>query len=86
MSVIDNLLTGAYLRTDKREIQQDLERMLDLFPILAERGHQAAGTLSGGEQQMCRGIVVDSGRIKIIGPPSELADNPMVQEACVGLI
>jgi branched-chain amino acid transport system ATP-binding protein len=60
MSVVDNLLTGAYLRNDKAEIRRDLDKMLELFPILAERRHQAAGTLSGGEQQMCaiaRGIM-----------------------------
>jgi branched-chain amino acid transport system ATP-binding protein len=60
MNVVDNLLTGAYLRTDKAAIRRDLDRMLTLFPILAERRHQAAGTLSGGEQQMCaiaRGIM-----------------------------
>ncbi len=54
MSVIDNLLTGAYLRTDRIEIRRDLERMLDLFPIAAERRNQAAGTPSGGEQQDVR--------------------------------
>ncbi len=52
MSVEDNLLTGAYLRRDK-EIKQDLARIYRLFPRLGERKHQSAGTLSGGEQQMC---------------------------------
>jgi branched-chain amino acid transport system ATP-binding protein len=144
MSVIDNLLTGAYLRTDRADIRHDLERMLDLFPILAERRHQAAGTLSGGEQQMCaiargimskpkllmidelslglapkmvdhlgealqkvkqeglslllveqdvatafeltsRGIVLDSGRVKLSGRTDELSVNPMVQQAYMGI-
>ncbi|MDB5604930.1 MAG: Amino acid/amide transporter ATP-binding protein 2 family [Bradyrhizobium sp.] len=144
MSVLDNLLTGAYLRTDRANIRYDLERMLDLFPILAERRHQAAGTLSGGEQQMCaiargimskpkllmidelslglapkmvdhlgealqkvkreglslllveqdvatafeltgRGIVLDSGRVSLIGPTEELSINPMVQQAYMGI-
>jgi len=144
MSVLDNLLTGAYLRTDRANIRHDLERMLDLFPILAERRHQAAGTLSGGEQQMCaiargimskpkllmidelslglapkmvdhlgealqkvkreglslllveqdvatafeltgRGIVLDSGRVSLIGPTEELSINPMVQQAYMGI-
>ena len=53
MSVRDNLLMGAYRRTDKAEIQRDLDRVYGLFPILAERRRQDAGTLSGGEQQMC---------------------------------
>ena len=53
MSVRDNLLMGAYLRDDKAAIQADLERVYAIFPILAERRRQDAGTLSGGEQQMC---------------------------------
>jgi branched-chain amino acid transport system ATP-binding protein len=52
MSIRDNLLMGAYLRTDAG-VAADLERMYALFPILGERRHQHAGTLSGGEQQMC---------------------------------
>jgi branched-chain amino acid transport system ATP-binding protein len=53
MSVRDNLLMGAYLRDDKAAIAQDLERMYAMFPILKTRATQDAGTLSGGEQQMC---------------------------------
>lgn len=53
MSVHDNLLMGAYLRADKAEIAADLERVYAMFPILSERRRQEAGTLSGGEQQMC---------------------------------
>lgn len=54
MSVRDNLLMGAYLRADgTAAIRRDLERVYALFPILSERQGQAAGTLSGGEQQMC---------------------------------
>jgi branched-chain amino acid transport system ATP-binding protein len=53
MSVRDNLLMGAYLRTDKSAVAADLERVYGMFPILAERRWQDAGTLSGGEQQMC---------------------------------
>lgn len=53
MSVRDNLLMGAYLREDKAEIEADLEHVYATFPILAERRKQDAGTLSGGEQQMC---------------------------------
>ncbi|HEV3346741.1 MAG TPA: ABC transporter ATP-binding protein [Methylomirabilota bacterium] len=51
-SVVDNLLLGAYTRADGAEIQADLERQFARFPRLAERRHQMAGTLSGGEQQM----------------------------------
>ncbi len=52
MTIAENLLMGAYSRSDKNEIAADLERMYGLFPRLGERMHQLAGTLSGGEQQM----------------------------------
>ena len=52
LSVTENLDMGAFLRNDKNEIKQDIEYVFELFPILAERRHQAGGTLSGGEQQM----------------------------------
>jgi len=52
LSVTENLDMGAFLRNDKSEIKKDMDYVFDLFPILAERRHQAGGTLSGGEQQM----------------------------------
>ena len=52
LSVAENLDMGAFLRNDRAEIKKDMEYVYDLFPILAERRHQAGGTLSGGEQQM----------------------------------
>lgn len=52
LTVMENLDMGAFLRTDKDGIKQDMEYIFELFPILAERRHQAGGTLSGGEQQM----------------------------------
>ena len=52
MSVDENLEMGCYLRSDRQGIAQDLERIFTQFPRLAERRFQAAGTLSGGEQQM----------------------------------
>ncbi len=52
LSVAENLLMGAYSRSDQNEIKDDLARMYDLFPRLVERSTQLAGTLSGGEQQM----------------------------------
>ncbi|NJP40128.1 ABC transporter ATP-binding protein [Oscillospiraceae bacterium HV4-5-C5C] len=52
LTVLENLKIGAYLRSDKGKIQQDLERVYDLFPRLKERSWQKGGTLSGGEQQM----------------------------------
>jgi branched-chain amino acid transport system ATP-binding protein len=51
-SVLDNLLLGAYVRNEAIAIQADLDQQLQLFPRLAERREQLAGTLSGGEQQM----------------------------------
>jgi branched-chain amino acid transport system ATP-binding protein len=52
MSVFENLQMGAYHRHDKAGIKQDIEHAYSLFPRLAERQQQPAGTLSGGEQQM----------------------------------
>lgn len=60
MSVDDNLRMGAYLRRDEADVRRDLAQIYDLFPILGDRRWQEAGTLSGGEQQMCaigRGIM-----------------------------
>ena len=144
MSVRDNLLMGAYLRGDKAQIAADLERVYEMFPILAERRRQDAGTLSGGEQQMCaigrglmsrpslllidelslglapriveqlsdrlreinrtgvaillveqdvmaglelagRAFIVDRGRVTLSGPAADLARNPAVREAYMGL-
>ena len=52
LSVTDNLMLGAYARSDKQGIRDDLARVVELFPRLKERERQLAGTLSGGEQQM----------------------------------
>ena len=51
-TVLENLRMGAYLRRDRENIREDLERMMELFPILNQRQSQLGGTLSGGEQQM----------------------------------
>jgi branched-chain amino acid transport system ATP-binding protein len=143
MSVKNNLLMGAYLRRDK-QVGKDLEFVSNIFPILSERMKQDAGTLSGGEQQMCalargimsrpallmvdelslglaplvvedlskallnvnesgisillveqdvitafelarRGCVLESGRVTISGPTSDLADDQTVREAYMGI-
>ena len=66
LSVRDNLYLGAYYRTDKREIRNDLQYIFELFPRLEERRTQEAGSLSGGEQQMLaigRGLM---GRPKLL--------------------
>ncbi len=143
MSVKNNLLMGAYLRHDK-QIRKDLDSVFSIFPILAERMKQDAGTLSGGEQQMCaiargimsrpallmidelslglaplvienlskalldinqsgisillveqdvmiafelarRGFVLESGRVTIGGFTADLANDPTVRQAYMGL-
>ena len=52
LSVLDNLLLGAYRRSDKKAVNADLKKVFEIFPRLKERQSQRAGTLSGGEQQM----------------------------------
>ncbi len=52
LTVLENLQMGAFTRRDAQGIARDLARAFELFPILAQRRHQAGGTLSGGEQQM----------------------------------
>ncbi len=51
-TIEENLSLGAYVRKDRKEIEADMEKVFELFPILKERRKQPAGTLSGGEQQM----------------------------------
>jgi len=52
MTVLENLMAGAYLLTDKAEVHNNLEKVYQLFPVLRARSKQVSGTLSGGEQQM----------------------------------
>ena len=52
LTVVENLKMGAYLRSDKAGIAEDMDYAFTIFPRLKERSHQAAGTMSGGEQQM----------------------------------
>ena len=66
MSVRENLLMGAYLRRNKAEVADDLERILALFPRVQERLSQVAGTLSGGEQQMVAMARALMGRPRLI--------------------
>jgi branched-chain amino acid transport system ATP-binding protein len=71
MSVLENLEMGAFQRTDKANFPEDLERVYTLFPRLAERKTQHAGTLSGGEQQMCA-----IGRALMARPKLLMLDEP----------
>jgi branched-chain amino acid transport system ATP-binding protein len=72
LSVIDNLMMGAYLhRNEKKEIKKELDSIYQLLPILKERIHQRAGTLSGGEQQM-----LSIGRAMMGHPKLLMLDEP----------
>ncbi len=71
MSVLENLQMGAYSRRDKGSLNQDYERVFELFPRLAERRTQHGGTLSGGEQQM-----LAIGRALMTRPKLLLLDEP----------
>jgi branched-chain amino acid transport system ATP-binding protein len=71
MSVLENLEMGAFQRTDRANLREDLDRVYALFPRLAERKSQKAGTLSGGEQQM-----VAIGRALMARPKLLMLDEP----------
>jgi len=71
MSVTENLEMGAFQRNDRAGIKEDMERVFQLFPRLQERRQQKAGTMSGGEQQMCA-----MGRALMARPKLLLLDEP----------
>ena len=144
LSVLENLELGAYTRRARRNAPANLARMFALFPRLAERRRQVAGSLSGGEQQMCaiaralmseptlvmldelslglapvlvdqlmhtitelhaggmtillveqnlkkalgiaqRGVIIETGRLRLSGTSAELADNPEIRAAYLGM-
>ena len=71
MSVTENLEMGAFQRTDRANLKEDMDRVFTLFPRLAERRNQKAGTMSGGEQQMCA-----IGRALMARPKLLMLDEP----------
>ncbi|MCP9487328.1 MAG: ABC transporter ATP-binding protein [Gaiellaceae bacterium MAG52_C11] len=71
MSVLENLEMGAFQREDRTTFKEDVDRVFELFPRLAERRNQKAGTMSGGEQQMCA-----IGRALMARPKLLLLDEP----------
>jgi branched-chain amino acid transport system ATP-binding protein len=71
MSVLENLEMGAFQRTDRSRFKEDMDRVFELFPRLHERRTQKAGTMSGGEQQMCA-----IGRALMAHPRLLLLDEP----------
>jgi branched-chain amino acid transport system ATP-binding protein len=87
LTVRENLGLGAYLRRDRAEIARDEERAFALFPILAERRTQVAGTLSGGEQQMLAvaRALMSKPRLMLLDEPS-LGLAPQVVERIFGVL
>jgi branched-chain amino acid transport system ATP-binding protein len=87
LTVEENLRLGAYIRDDKQGVERDLEHVSTLFPRLADRRRQAAGTLSGGEQQMLaigRALMARPSLLLLDEPSLGLA--PQVVESIFGIV
>jgi branched-chain amino acid transport system ATP-binding protein len=87
LTVEENLLAGGYILKDKHRLRQNLDRMIEMYPILGIRRNQQAGTLSGGEQQMlavCRGLMSEPQMILLDEPSLGLA--PIIVKGIFELI
>lgn len=87
LTVEENLLAGGYVLSDARKLRNNLEKMMQMYPILGTRRSQQAGTLSGGEQQMlavCRGLMSEPKMILLDEPSLGLA--PLIVKGIFELI
>lgn len=87
LTVLDNLVLGAYLRKDQKEVSEDIAQVFEIFPRLKEREKQLAGTLSGGEQQMLAmgRALMTKGELVLMDEPS-LGLAPMLVETVFEII
>ena len=87
LTVEENLLAGGYILRDAKHLRSNVNKMMELYPILGSRKHQQAGTLSGGEQQMlavCRGLMSEPEMILLDEPSLGLA--PIIVKSIFELI